>query len=186
MTASDIATGRSGALLADLDVRYDHTAHAAPSLRDLLPIYVDLLGGELTIGADNTLTGFRVVQLMMPGGSKFELIEPLEGSTFLDSFFARTSGRGGLHHVTFLVDSVDRATERVQETGLRAMGYFAGNEALPAQVFIHPSSASGALVQLVQRGSAAATARPSMQDVLEGRGVGGNGVPSPPASAGER
>jgi methylmalonyl-CoA/ethylmalonyl-CoA epimerase len=186
MTASDVATAASGALMGDLDVQFDHTAHAAPSLRDLLPIYVDLLGGEPVVGADNTMTGFRVVQLRMPDGSKFELIEPLCGSTFLDSFFARTSGRGGLHHVTFLVDSVDRAAERVQASGLRTMGHFAGSESLPPQVFIHPSSASGALVQLVQRGFPAATAVPPLEEVLAGRGLGGNGIASPPASARQR
>jgi hypothetical protein len=85
-----------------------------------------------------------------------------------------------LHHVTFLVDSVDEATKRLGEGGFGGMGYFPGDTELPAQVFIHPSSASGALVQLVERGFGAPHVAIDLDEVLAGRGIGGTGQPSPP------
>jgi methylmalonyl-CoA/ethylmalonyl-CoA epimerase len=42
---------------------FDHAAHAAPSIRSLLPIYRDVLGGRFFAGGDNVRVGYRAVQL---------------------------------------------------------------------------------------------------------------------------
>ncbi|TMR05679.1 hypothetical protein ETD86_52985 [Nonomuraea turkmeniaca] len=81
--------------LDGLEATFDHTAVAAPRIRDLLPIYRDLLGGRhLGGGGDNRAAGYRTLQLSYANGSKAELMEPLTGSTFFDSFFQLTRGRG--------------------------------------------------------------------------------------------
>jgi hypothetical protein len=38
-----------GALLAGIDAVFDHAAHAARRIRDLLPLYGDLLGGRFQL-----------------------------------------------------------------------------------------------------------------------------------------
>ncbi|MFD0471365.1 hypothetical protein ACFQ0B_25900 [Nonomuraea thailandensis] len=77
--------------LDGLEVHFDHTAVAAPRIRDLLPIYRDLLGGRhLGGGGDNRIAGYRTFQLTYGNGNKVELMEPLAGSTFFDSFFELT------------------------------------------------------------------------------------------------
>jgi methylmalonyl-CoA/ethylmalonyl-CoA epimerase len=78
---------------------FDHTAVAAPRIRDLLPIYLDLLGGTFVQGGDNPRVGYRALQLEYQSGGRIELMEPLLGSSFFDSFFARKGS--GLHHITF-------------------------------------------------------------------------------------
>ncbi len=55
----------------------DHVAVAALRIRDLLPIYHDLLGGRFLTGGDNRVVGYRAVHLGYDGGGKIELLEPL-------------------------------------------------------------------------------------------------------------
>ncbi len=65
---------------------FDHVAMAVPRIVDALPLYRDLLGGKFFTGGDNTRLGYRGVQLKYAGG-KVEILEPLAGSPFLETFF---------------------------------------------------------------------------------------------------
>jgi methylmalonyl-CoA/ethylmalonyl-CoA epimerase len=95
---------------------FDHAAIAARRLRDLLPLYRHVLGGEFFGGGDNPQVGYRALQLRFPDGTRIELMEPLAGSSFFDKFFA---SRGeGLHHITFKVPDIHAALEIVQRAGL--------------------------------------------------------------------
>jgi methylmalonyl-CoA/ethylmalonyl-CoA epimerase len=127
---------------------FDHAAHAAPRMADLLAIYRDQLGGELLYGGDNTRVGYRGVVLGFPGGGKVELLEPLPGSAFLDSFFARHP-LGGLHHLTFRVADLGAAIDRARDRGFAVIGE---NHDDPdwREAFLHPRSAGGVLIQFVQ------------------------------------
>jgi methylmalonyl-CoA/ethylmalonyl-CoA epimerase len=127
---------------------FDHAAHAAPRVADLLAIYRDQLGGELLYGGDNTRVGYRGVVLGFRRGGKVELLEPLPGSTFLDSFFARHP-HGGLHHLTFRVGDLAEAIDRARAAGFDVIGE---NHDDPSwrEAFLHPRSAGGALIQFVQ------------------------------------
>lgn len=59
-------------------VRYlDHVAIAVRRIRDALPLYRDLLGGEYHQGGISSEGGFRWVQFTYPEKGKLELIEPL-------------------------------------------------------------------------------------------------------------
>ncbi|MGS2642118.1 VOC family protein [Streptosporangium sp. LJ11] len=164
--------------LRELGAVFDHTAVAAPRIRDLLPVYRDLLGGTFHRGGDNQLGGYRAMQLTYPGGGKIELMEPLEGSTFFDSFFELTRGRGGVHHLNFHVVDIDLAVSLLTERGYRLHGLNLGDPRW-REVFLHPKEAHGVLVQLAQPGPRDSVPVPSLDDVLAGRGFRGNGIPSP-------
>lgn len=127
---------------------FDHAAHAAPRMADLLAIYRDQLGGELLYGGDNARVGYRGVVLGFQGGGKIELLQPLPGSTFLDSFFARHP-LGGLHHLTFRVADLADAIDRARDGGFDVIGE---NHDDPnwREAFLHPRSAGGVLIQFVQ------------------------------------
>ncbi|GAA5079355.1 methylmalonyl-CoA/ethylmalonyl-CoA epimerase [Thermocatellispora tengchongensis] len=157
---------------------FDHTAVAAPRIRDLLPIYRDLLGGTYLGGGDNTRSGYRTLQLEYPGGNKVELMEPLAGSTFFDSFFELTRGRGGVHHLNFHVPDIDAAVAALRARGYRLHGLNLGDPRW-REVFLHPKEAHGVLIQLAQRGYPHPDPAPSLEDLLAGHGRRGNGVPSP-------
>ncbi|MEU7877994.1 VOC family protein [Microbispora bryophytorum] len=164
--------------LAGLDAAFDHTAVAAPRIRDLLPIYRDLLGGAYLGGGDNVVNGYRTLQLRYANGSKIELMEPLAGSSFFDSFFDLTRGRGGVHHLNFHVTDIEAAVDALRGRGYRLFGLNL-TEPRWREVFLHPKEAHGVLVQLAQPGPRATEPVPSLDDLLAGRGRRGNGVPSP-------
>ncbi|ETK31396.1 VOC family protein [Microbispora sp. ATCC PTA-5024] len=164
--------------LAGLNAAFDHTAVAAPRIRDLLPVYLDLLGGAYVGGGDNTANGYRTLQLRYANGSKIELMEPLAGSSFFDSFFELTRGRGGVHHLNFHVSDIHAAVDLLRERGYRLFGL---NLAEPRwrEVFLHPKEAHGVLIQLAQPGPRNPEPLPSLADLLAGHGRRGTGIPSP-------
>ena len=164
-------------LLDGVDAVFDHAAHGARSIRDLLLLYRDLLGGRFVAGGDNPRAGYRALQLGYSDGTRIELIEPLAGSTFLDSFLA-SRPRGGLHHLTFKVDDVHAALRRVEELGLTATSVYLDNPQWQ-EFFVHPREAHGALIQIAQKGPGE-WGRPglTLEHVLAGHGPNGDGRPS--------
>ena len=156
---------------------FDHFAIATPRIRDLLPLWRDTLGGRFALGADNPEIGWRTVRLQFGEQICVELIEPLAGSAFLDGFFAKNPA-GGVHHVTFFVDDIKAAFERIEAAGYAPFG---ADEAW-FQLFVHPKRANGVLVQLMRRHDFhGGHGLPPMtvDEVLAGRGINGTGTPSP-------
>ncbi|MCZ7526639.1 MAG: VOC family protein [Acidimicrobiia bacterium] len=167
--------------LPDLGIEavFDHAAAAAPRIRDLLPIYLDLLGGTFHQGGDNSRVGYRAVQIVYPGGGKMELMEPHPGSTFFDRFFA--SRGAGLHHLTFKVPDIDAAIAAVERAGYTPTSIYTADRDWK-EVFLHPKESHGVLIQLAQAAAGfprPAEGRQTLDDVLAGRGDNGTGVPSP-------
>lgn len=156
---------------------FDHVAVAAPRIRDLLPLYRDVLGGAFTVGGDNAAVGWRVARLAYTNGESVELMEPLRGSHFFDSFFDRTGG-GGPHHLTFKVPDIRRAVADLERHGFDLR---VGDLDHPTwrEVFVHPRSAHGVLVQVVESYPEPDGRATTLDDVLAGRGHSGTGVPSP-------
>ena len=157
---------------------FDHAAIAARRLRDLLPLYRDILGGEFLAGDDNPRVGYRALQLSYPDGTRIELMEPLAGSTFFDKFFA---GRGeGLHHITFKVPDIHAALAVLERHGVPTTGVHLDDPHWK-EVFVHPRVANGVLVQLGQAipGGTWGGKDQTLEKLLAGQSLRGNGVPSP-------
>ncbi len=129
--------------------RMDHVCMAVWKLDERLPMLTDLFGMRLVGRWENPAAGYNGATLDIPGGgAQWELLEPAGQDSFIEKFLRE---RGpGLHHVTFEVESVAKATET-----LRAQGYepFGGREhGQYKEVFIHPKSAGGVLFQLYEGG----------------------------------
>jgi methylmalonyl-CoA/ethylmalonyl-CoA epimerase len=126
-------------------VRLDHTAVAVRDLRGALGLWGDMLGGTLA-QAKGEWQGFGFVQLTYPERGRIELIFPTgDGETFLTRFLER---RGeGLHHMTFMVDDLEREIAR-----FRDQGYAVVDEDLSdphwQEAFLSPRGTYGALIQL--------------------------------------
>jgi methylmalonyl-CoA/ethylmalonyl-CoA epimerase len=163
-------------VLPNVPGRFDHVAMAVPRIVDALPLYRDLLGGVFYTGGDNTRLGYRGIQLEYPGG-KMEILEPLEGSPFLDSFLAKRP-QGGLHHVTYIVPSLHEAVAASAEAGFVVHGEFT-DDARWQEVFVHPRQANGVLLQLAQTGPGYGRDPFSLEQALSGHGNNGNGKASP-------
>jgi methylmalonyl-CoA/ethylmalonyl-CoA epimerase len=138
------------AALESVGARYDHTAVAGRSLAPMVRFYRDVLGGTFCYG--EVLPIGAVTAVFSLGDGKIELMAPTPGSTFFDRFFAGNGGRGGQHHITFDVDDIDAAVAVLDAHGIEHFGLVHDPMGYWSEVFVHPRSNGGVLVQLAQIG----------------------------------
>lgn len=83
------------------------------------------------------------------GGSYVQLLQPTHQDTPVGRFLAR---RGeGLHHIAYGVDDVAATVRRLRTAGIRLVDLHPRTGGMGSSIaFVHPASAGGALVELVQ------------------------------------
>lgn len=125
----------------------DHLGIAVKSLVSAKVIYEKL---GLTVSPEETVAAEQVKLVMVRvGESRLELLEPTSDSSAIAKFIAK---RGeGLHHVSLRVPDLTSAVERLKEHGIQFVSeevkIGAGGH---RYIFIHPSSAGGVLLELVE------------------------------------
>jgi methylmalonyl-CoA epimerase len=125
----------------------DHLGIAVKSLTAAKAIYEQL---GLAVSPEETVEHEKVRLVMVPvGESRLELLEPTSEDSAIAKFIAK---RGeGLHHVCLKVPDLRAAVERLKKYGVRLVSdeikTGAGGH---KYVFVHPSSAGGVLLELVQ------------------------------------
>jgi methylmalonyl-CoA epimerase len=125
----------------------DHIGVAVRSLASAKGIYEKL---GLNVSPEEVVEAEQVRVVMVPlGESRLELLESTSESSIIAKFIAR---RGeGLHHVSLRVPDLARAVERLKKDGVRLVTdeikVGAGGH---RYVFVHPSSAGGVLLELVE------------------------------------
>ena len=126
----------------------DHVGIAVKDLAAALAFYRDALG--LSVEEPEEVASQRVRARFIPvGESNLELLE----ATATDSAIAKyLEKRGpGLHHITLRVDDIHGALAQLKERGARLIDDQPRPGAGRSLVaFIHPSSAHGVLVELMQ------------------------------------
>ncbi|MEZ5978241.1 MAG: methylmalonyl-CoA epimerase [Planctomycetota bacterium] len=136
------------AAFADLVRGVHHTAFAVPDLDAALAIYRDTLGFACDEPEDVPSQKVRVV-FCFAGPNRLELVQPTSPDSAVARFLEK---RGqGLHHVAFEVADVARAIEVLEARGVEMIDRTPRPGAHRTTVaFVHPRSASGVLVELVQ------------------------------------
>lgn len=125
----------------------DHLGIAVQSLAAAKAIYEKL---GLSVTPVETVEQERVRVVMVPvGESRLELLEATSPDSTVAKFIAQ---RGeGLHHMCLRVPDLAAAVERLKRDGVRLVSddikTGAGGH---KYVFVHPSSASGVLLELVE------------------------------------
>lgn len=128
----------------------DHIGIAVTNIGEALSFYRDALG--LDVEPPEEVVSQRVRAHFIPlGESALELLEATGDSSPIAKYNAK---RGpGLHHITLRVDDIRAALARLKERGVRLIDEVPRPGAHGSLVaFIHPSSAHGVLVELMQRG----------------------------------
>jgi len=130
-------------------MKIDHLGIAVRSISDSLGFYQDALGLELTQTEAVDNQGVNVA-LLSVGESRIELLEPFSEETPVGRFIAR---RGeGLHHICYEVDDLTTKLEELRSRGVRLLDGYPRRGAEGKMVaFLHPASAHGVLVELVQK-----------------------------------
>ena len=133
--------------MSDSEFAIDHLGIAVKSLAAAKTIY-ETLG--LTISQEEEVAGEQVRLLMVEvGESRFELLEPTSESSPIAKFLNK---RGeGLHHVSLRVPDLAAAIEKLKAKGIRLVSDQIKSGAGGHQyIFVHPSSAGGVLLELVE------------------------------------
>ncbi len=125
----------------------DHLGIAVKSLAEAKKFYQKL---GLRVMPEETVESEQVRLAMVPlGESRIELLEPTSPDSTIAKFLAK---RGeGLHHVALYVTDLVGTVERLKADGVRLISdeikIGAGGH---MYVFVHPSSAGGVLLELVE------------------------------------
>jgi methylmalonyl-CoA epimerase len=127
--------------------RIDHLGIAVKSLAAAKGIYEKL---GLSVSPEETVEQEMVRLVMVPvGESRLELLEPTSEDSTIAKFIAK---RGeGLHHVCMRVPDLPATVAKRKKDGVRLVSeeikVGAGGH---RYVFVHPSSAGGVLLELVE------------------------------------
>ncbi len=127
----------------------DHIGIAVPSLDEALAFYRDSLGLQPSAIVEVPHEKVRVA--MLPAGeSRIELLEATSADSPIARFIEKSGG--GIHHIALKVADLSAAVHRMKAEGRRlvteeiqtgAEGY--------RYVFVHPKSAGGVLIELIER-----------------------------------
>ena len=126
----------------------DHLAIAVKSLASAKAIYQQL---GLAVSAEEEVPAEKVRLIMVPvGDTRLELIEPLSEDSVIARFIAK---RGeGLHHISLRVTDLEATVAKLKREGVRLVSeeikVGAGGH---RYIFVHPSSAGGVLLELVEQ-----------------------------------
>jgi methylmalonyl-CoA/ethylmalonyl-CoA epimerase len=130
-------------------MKIDHLGIAVRSISDSLGFYREALGLDLERTETVENQGVNVA-LLSVGESRIELLEPFSEETPVGRFIAR---RGeGLHHICYEVDDLNAKLDELRSSGVRLLeGYPRRGAEGKLVAFLHPASAHGVLVELVQK-----------------------------------
>jgi methylmalonyl-CoA/ethylmalonyl-CoA epimerase len=124
---------------------FDHLAIAVPSIEEARSLYERLWGGPCS--ATETIPG-QGVRVAFIGA--VELLEPTGPDTPVGRFLAKRGA--GLHHVGYQTPNIDVELRRLSDAGFELIDRTARPGAGGHRVaFLHPRSAGGVLVELVER-----------------------------------
>jgi methylmalonyl-CoA epimerase len=132
-----------------LTFRIDHLGIAVKSLAAAKGIYEKL---GLEVSPEEVVEAEQVRLVMVPvGESRLELLEATSADSTIAKFIAK---RGeGLHHISLRVPDLAKVVEVLKKDGVRLVSeqikMGAGGH---RYVFVHPSSAGGVLLELVDEG----------------------------------
>jgi len=126
----------------------DHIGIATHQLDDALAIWRDALGLEVDVTEEVTEQGVRVAMLRL-GETHIELLEPLTEDSPVGKFLERRGA--GIHHIAIGVPDIRAALAQLKQKGTRLIDETPRVGARGCLVaFVHPSSANGVLLELVQ------------------------------------
>jgi methylmalonyl-CoA/ethylmalonyl-CoA epimerase len=129
-------------------LRIDHIAVIVPELEEALAFWQRALG--LSVEHKEEIQEQETVVAMMPlGDSEIELVQPTTETSGMARYLAKRGA--GLHHICFEVDDIDAALEKLRALEIELINrepvLGAGGRRV---AFIHPRSATGVLIELVE------------------------------------
>ena len=129
-------------------MKINHLGIATKGIDEALAFWQDALGLEnvhTEVVADQKV---RVAMLPL-GESRIELLEPTSDDSPITKFLEKRGG--GIHHIAVEVEDIEASLRQLKEKGMRLIDETPRVGAENCLVaFVHPSSANGVLLELVQ------------------------------------
>jgi methylmalonyl-CoA epimerase len=127
--------------------RVHHIGIAVNNLKESTALYEKLLGVKADI-EDAPCQKVTEAIFRFGDGAEISLLEPTGPESTVAGFLEK---RGeGLHHIALEVDDIDKELKTMQKKGFRLIDEV-GREGVEGRIaFLHPKSASGVLIELVQ------------------------------------
>ena len=129
--------------------KIDHIAIVVRSIEEALKVYRDALG--LPLAHVQEVPEQKVKIAFLPiGDCEIELVEPTAADSGVARFLEK---RGeGLHHICFEVEDIEAALRDLAAKGVRLIDRQPRQGAIGRVAFLHPKSAHGVLIELVEKG----------------------------------
>lgn len=129
-------------------MKINHLGIATKGIEESLKFWGDALGLENV--HTEVVEDQKVRVAMLPiGETRIELLEPTSDDSPISKFLEKRGG--GIHHIAVEVDDIEAAIAKLKSQGTRLIDE---NPRLGAEgclvAFVHPSSANGVLLELVQ------------------------------------
>ena len=122
---------------------FDHLVVRVGDLDEGIATYRDTLGLTLDRTDESEALGIKQAFFNLPGGGFIEVVAPTSPQSAVGQALDK---RGeGIHTVAFAVDDLDATCAAMKAGGARLIGEGG------AQVFVHPKSTHGVLLQLSQK-----------------------------------
>jgi len=128
--------------------KLNHVAIAVPDLAEASAKYRDVFGAEVSAPLALPDHGVTTVFVNLPN-TKIELICPLGENSPIAKFLERNP-KGGVHHLCYEVEDIEKAKADLKEKGIRILGD--GEPKIGAHgkpvLFLHPKDCFGTLVEI--------------------------------------
>ena len=129
-------------------MKINHLGIATKGIDEALKFWQDALGLENV--HTETVEDQKVRVAMLPiGDTRIELLEATSGDSPIAKFLEKRGG--GIHHIAVEVENIEDALAKLKTQGMRLIDEkprVGAEDCLVA--FVHPSSANGVLLELVQ------------------------------------
>ncbi len=129
-------------------MKINHLGIATKGIDEALKFWEDALGLENV--HTEVVEDQKVRVAMLPiGESRIELLEPTAEDSPIAKFLEKRGG--GIHHIAVEVEDIEAALAKLKREGMRLIDETARIGAEGCLVaFVHPASANGVLLELVQ------------------------------------
>ncbi len=129
-------------------MKINHLGIATKGIDEALKFWENALGLENV--HTETVEDQKVRVAMLPiGESRIELLEPTSEDSPISKFLEKRGG--GIHHIAVEVENIEASLAKLKSEGMRLIDETPRIGAEGCLVaFVHPSSANGVLLELVQ------------------------------------
>ncbi len=129
-------------------MKINHLGIATKNIAHALKFWEDALGLE-NIHSEVVEDQKVRVAMLTVGESRIELLEPTGDDSPITKFLDKRGG--GIHHIAVEVDDIEASLAKLKDKGMRLIDEVPRIGAEGCRVaFVHPSSANGVLLELVQ------------------------------------